>query len=87
MVGTAPADLGCRRQPHSALDGPHDRVPRNRDRRRVGDHVHRCRLLHIDRDEQLRRLDHRRNRPDLIDLHNPEGYRDQEQWEELMEAY
>jgi polyphosphate kinase 2 (PPK2 family) len=44
-------------------------------------------FLHIDRDEQLRRLDRRRDRPHLVGLHNPADYRDQDRWDELMAAY
>jgi polyphosphate kinase 2 (PPK2 family) len=44
-------------------------------------------FLHIDRDEQLRRLDRRRDQPDLLGLHNPADYRDQDRWDDLMAGY
>jgi polyphosphate kinase 2 (PPK2 family) len=44
-------------------------------------------MLHIDRDEQLRRLDHRRDDHGLRHLHNPDDYRDQRTWDDLMRAY
>lgn len=42
--------------------------------------------LHIDQDEQRRRLDARRHAP-LRHLHNPWDYRDQAMWPQLMEAF
>jgi polyphosphate kinase 2 (PPK2 family) len=44
-------------------------------------------FLHVDRDEQLRRLDRRRDQPHLAGLHNPADYRDQDRWDELMATY
>jgi polyphosphate kinase 2 (PPK2 family) len=44
-------------------------------------------LLHIDKDEQLRRLEARQRRPELRNLHNPKDYDDQARWTELMTAY
>lgn len=44
-------------------------------------------FLHIDRDEQRRRLDLRRHRPDLARLHNAADYLDQQRWDDLMNAY
>jgi polyphosphate kinase 2 (PPK2 family) len=44
-------------------------------------------FLHIDRDEQRRRLDRRRDRPELAPLHNTADYLDQDRWDDLMDAY
>jgi len=44
-------------------------------------------MLHIDRDEQLRRLDARRDDQELHHLHNPDDYHDQRRWDDLMRAY
>lgn len=44
-------------------------------------------MLHIDRDEQLRRLDRRRDDHTLHHLHNPDDHRDQDRWDDLMAAY
>ncbi len=44
-------------------------------------------FLHIDRDEQRRRLDLRQADPGLRHLHNPADYDDQQRWDSLMAAY
>ncbi len=44
-------------------------------------------FLHIDKIEQLRRLEDRQIRPELRHLHNPRDYEDQERWDDLMRAY
>lgn len=43
--------------------------------------------LHIDKDEQLRRLDARQLHPHLTHLFNPYDHRDQGHWPELMLAF
>jgi polyphosphate kinase 2 (PPK2 family) len=44
-------------------------------------------FLHIDKHEQLRRLEDRQQRPELRHLHNPRDYDDQESWDEVIRAY